>query len=1152
MAAVKRPPDDDSKLPTYKLVVIGEGGVGKSSLTIQFFQKQFVDYYDPTIEDQYIIHCEVDGQWVIMDVLDTAGQEEFSAMREQYMRSGRGFLLVYSVTDIRSFEETPKLYEQVLRVKDKTEYPVLLVANKIDLVNQRKVTEQQGRELADRLKVPYIETSAKDPPVNVDAAFHELVRIVKSFPSDEDTEKVFLNFIQFSIDRLEVRAENVTSETPNANLCIYLLIRCLDAEHRQHAFTSKQLADLSSIIYSLMWAANLSFLEMCRLIEKSLERVGPTLYKKFLKKVDEHRGDVEILIQRDELLQQPRRCDRGERMLPLITSKSVFGIFIRKLAVTRSLQSVSELQRSHAQWLDWLNDKRPVAHSDPFAGYASGSNNETKFSLHERNTSFGTSNDVTCLTPLIEEVHLSVSEQQDEKKSLNEQQSDVMVISAASDAPEEERAVTRLSKVFDYERCSEIGSGRGAVEGINAVELQPELEELLSSGRARAFLMRQLHLLQVSPDEAMPSEQLIPACAFIKSNYPHLALVHLLEMLDGVRRRNAFAAEQALREYFDWTTMHINVCQTNASNITAVDMRPLRYAPLLHARLARIFAQRGHARNLLIEAVQQAQVNRDLVCLRLAVVEQAAVDSLVSPQPSGSNSRKNKQTKRTSDTSDLLMSVYKVSPVMLMSMWASESSIDDEAEGVDNEDGMDGHVDSSDIRAFVRQLRDCTNLLSCIEQAVGCENPQNVRTGLQSCSMVDYGAGRECPTRTMSEAARAVACTLKLQNGFTASAMKQHNGFTASAISDANMLLHLNTGDSYCRRYDTEAQSPGAGRECPTRTMSEAARAVACTLKLQNGFTASAISDANMLLHLNTGDSYCRRYDTEAQVIAAVNVVYSHAINGRFSSALSLLETIKQRFTMKNNWPCAMHWKRCECLVQFDRAFMFGEWTEAEEWLEQMRVLAPDEADLRKSVMLFCEGYIPEATDLAFRQVEKCKKSKDVRLRLRCEMVLAMIYASCGNVYEARTVLRRCRADAHQFHLENFEAIIVRRLASLDAIEGRVDSALAKVNECEWMIRTRCSRLENALLQFTVFVANAKCKSSSQNISDYEALIENALACARNECRRSCAPLLEKALLSEAAKIYHSLQRIEHRDECAAAFHEIDLKCPATIKWIVL
>uniref|UniRef100_A0A914I450 Uncharacterized protein n=1 Tax=Globodera rostochiensis TaxID=31243 RepID=A0A914I450_GLORO len=184
---VKRPPgsDQDQQLPTYKLVVIGEGGVGKSSLTIQFFQKQFVDYYDPTIEDQYIQHCEIDGQWVILDVLDTAGQEEFSAMREQYMRNGRGFLLVYSVTDEQSFQEARKLYQQVLRVKDTSEYPVLLVANKADLINQRKVSEQQGRQLAAELGVPYIETSAKDPPMNVDAAFHEIVRIVNTFPSED-------------------------------------------------------------------------------------------------------------------------------------------------------------------------------------------------------------------------------------------------------------------------------------------------------------------------------------------------------------------------------------------------------------------------------------------------------------------------------------------------------------------------------------------------------------------------------------------------------------------------------------------------------------------------------------------------------------------------------------------------------------------------------------------------------------------------------------------------------------------------------------------------------------------------------------------------------------------------------------------------------
>ncbi|MCL4133180.1 UNVERIFIED_CONTAM: hypothetical protein GTU68_008501 [Idotea baltica] len=107
------------KLATYKLVVVGDGGVGKSALTIQFFQRQFVTDYDPTIEDSYIQHTEVDSEWCVLDVLDTAGQEEFSAMREQYMRKGDGFMLVYSVTDKQSFENITHFYNQILRVKDK-------------------------------------------------------------------------------------------------------------------------------------------------------------------------------------------------------------------------------------------------------------------------------------------------------------------------------------------------------------------------------------------------------------------------------------------------------------------------------------------------------------------------------------------------------------------------------------------------------------------------------------------------------------------------------------------------------------------------------------------------------------------------------------------------------------------------------------------------------------------------------------------------------------------------------------------------------------------------------------------------------------------------------------------------------------------------
>jgi len=170
------PPDN---AVTYKLVVVGDGGVGKSALTIQFFQKMFVEDYDPTIEDSYIQHVEVDRQVCVLDVLDTAGQEEFSALREQYMRKGDGFLIVYSVIDPNSCKNTRQFYNQILRVKDRKSYPMILVANKIDLVHLRKVSEEEGRELAAELQIPYIETSAKAPPVNVDAAFHELVRVIR-------------------------------------------------------------------------------------------------------------------------------------------------------------------------------------------------------------------------------------------------------------------------------------------------------------------------------------------------------------------------------------------------------------------------------------------------------------------------------------------------------------------------------------------------------------------------------------------------------------------------------------------------------------------------------------------------------------------------------------------------------------------------------------------------------------------------------------------------------------------------------------------------------------------------------------------------------------------------------------------------------------
>ena len=78
------------QMTEYKLVIVGGGGVGKSALTIQLIQNHFIDEYDPTIEDSYRKQVTIDDETCLLDILDTAGQEEYSAMRDQTCAPARG------------------------------------------------------------------------------------------------------------------------------------------------------------------------------------------------------------------------------------------------------------------------------------------------------------------------------------------------------------------------------------------------------------------------------------------------------------------------------------------------------------------------------------------------------------------------------------------------------------------------------------------------------------------------------------------------------------------------------------------------------------------------------------------------------------------------------------------------------------------------------------------------------------------------------------------------------------------------------------------------------------------------------------------------------------------------------------------------------
>lgn len=163
----------------FRLVVVGPPVVGKSALTIRLTQSEFANEYDPTIEDSYRYYCTIDDMPTSLDILDTAGQEEYSSMRDLYMKTGEGFLLVFSLTDRHTFEEISTFYNQIMRVQGETVQfvPMMLVGNKNDLINERQVSHEEAIQLAKRFDCAYIETSAKTG-LNVVDAFHGLVKMI--------------------------------------------------------------------------------------------------------------------------------------------------------------------------------------------------------------------------------------------------------------------------------------------------------------------------------------------------------------------------------------------------------------------------------------------------------------------------------------------------------------------------------------------------------------------------------------------------------------------------------------------------------------------------------------------------------------------------------------------------------------------------------------------------------------------------------------------------------------------------------------------------------------------------------------------------------------------------------------------------------------
>ena len=136
--------------------------------------------YDPTIEDSYMIEVVVNDQQCTLEIIDTAGVDEYSHLRDEWIRANEGFILVYSISSRPSFTRIQGLYDHIQQIKKSThphtssQVPIILVGNKVDIA-KRKVSLLEGEDMARKLGCKFLETSAKDGE-NVKESFCTIVR----------------------------------------------------------------------------------------------------------------------------------------------------------------------------------------------------------------------------------------------------------------------------------------------------------------------------------------------------------------------------------------------------------------------------------------------------------------------------------------------------------------------------------------------------------------------------------------------------------------------------------------------------------------------------------------------------------------------------------------------------------------------------------------------------------------------------------------------------------------------------------------------------------------------------------------------------------------------------------------------------------------
>jgi len=157
----------------FKLLLIGDSGVGKSALLLRFADNTFTESFISTIGVDFKIRTiSLNGKTVKLQIWDTAGQERFRTITSSYYRGAHGIIVVYDTTSKDSFENVTKWLTEIDRYACEN-VSKIVVGNKVDLVTQRQVSNEQAQEISEQFGMKHMEASAKDSS-NVDLLFHEI------------------------------------------------------------------------------------------------------------------------------------------------------------------------------------------------------------------------------------------------------------------------------------------------------------------------------------------------------------------------------------------------------------------------------------------------------------------------------------------------------------------------------------------------------------------------------------------------------------------------------------------------------------------------------------------------------------------------------------------------------------------------------------------------------------------------------------------------------------------------------------------------------------------------------------------------------------------------------------------------------------------